>query len=360
MLQVVTLLLVLAAAPSFAKASEGEQESLVLKGELKEVPSQGKDSPSFLFEGTTNLPNGANVVTLLYYGRVETGRELFKDSGIVKGGKFSQEFPIFAKRNFPGTYTVRLIYDPVLQNLGAADLPRTKVDVSLQVGGATDIERESKAVRDELIGEIRGLEAMADQIKLKLEEMKEKSKDEREAPYKAWYEQTLELRKRLDPRKHPEHYILRLDLLANSGFEELVGILMASARCFVLSQRENTLEGLTRLRQQCEYLIGEIGTPRLTDPSKMAASVEECRAIARKLLNSPDAPVLPARRKFLELIAILDKSIPADFHEVTLGITSRATAFFNAVSDKSPDTKKLHADLDGLLERFAGSLSGLK
>jgi len=350
MLQVVTLLLTLAAA----------QDPLVLKGELKEVPPQGKDGPSFLCEGITNLPNGADLVTHLYYGRVDPGRELFKDTVIVKGGKFSQDFPIFAKRNFPGTYTVRIIYDPVLQGLGAADFPRTKVDILLQVGGVTDFDRESKAVRDELIGEIRGLVTLADQIKLKLEEMKEKPKEEREIPFKAWSEQTLELRKRLDPRKHPEYYILRLDLLANSGFEDLVGILMASARCFVLNQRENTLEGLTRLRQQCEYLIGEIGTPRLTDPSKMAASVEECRAIARKLLESPDAPVLPARRRFLELTAILDKSIPADFHDVVLGITSRAAAFFNAVSDKSPDVKKLHADLDGLLERFAGTLSGLK
>lgn len=350
MLQVVTLLLTLAAV----------QEPLVLKGELKEVPAQGKDGPSLLCEGTANLPNGADLVAHLYYGRVDPGRELFKDTTLVKGGKFSQEFPIFAKRNFPGTYTVRLIYDPVLQGLGAADFPRTKVDVLLQVGGATDIDRESKTVRDELIGEIRGLIAIADQIKLKLEEMKEKPKEERQVPFNAWNEQTLELRKRVDPRKHPEYYILRLDVLANSGIEELVNILMASARCFVLSQHENTVEGLTRLRQQCEYWIGEIATPRLTDPSTMVSSVEECRAIARKLLDSPDAPVLPARRRFLELTAILDKSIPADFHEVILGITSRAAAFFNAVSDKSADTKKLHADLDGLLERFAGTLRGLK
>ncbi|HVR85571.1 MAG TPA: hypothetical protein VMU54_14740 [Planctomycetota bacterium] len=350
MLQVVTLFLCLAAT----------QDPLVIKGELKELPAQGKDGPSFHCEGTSNLPNGADLSAYLYYGAIVVGKELFKDSAIIRGGKFSQEFPIFAHRNFPGTYTARLIYDPALQGLGVPDYPRTTVDLVLQIGGAADIDRESKAVREQLIGEIRGLLAIADQIRGKLEEMKDKAQADREALFKTWHEQMLEVRKRVDPRQHPEYYILRLDLMADSGVENLSGILTSSARCFVLNQHENTVEGLTRLRQSCEYWIGEISTPRLLDFSKMAASVEECRSIVRKVLDSPDDPVQPSRRRFLELTAVLDKSVPDDFHEVILGITARAASFFNAVSDKSPDAKKLHADLDGLLQRFASTLSDHK
>jgi hypothetical protein len=347
MLQVVTLFLALVAP----------QDPLVIKGELKELPAQGKGSPSFLCEGTANLPNGVNLIAHLYYGSIAVGKELFKDSAIVKGGKFSQEFPVFPQRNFPGTYTARLIYDPNLQGLGAPDYPRTTVDIVLQVGGPADVDRESLAVRNQLIGEIRGLIAIADLVKGKLDAMKDKPQADREALFKTWHEQTLEMRDRVDPRKHPEYYILRLDLMANSSVEELAGILTSSARCFVLNQREDTIEGLTRLRQTCEYWIGEIGAPRLLDFGKMVASVEECRSILRKLLESPNDPVLPARRRFLELTSLLDKSIPADFHEVILAITTRATSFFSAVSDKSPDTKTLHADLDGILERFASTLS---
>ncbi|HLY73823.1 MAG TPA: hypothetical protein VKU80_06855 [Planctomycetota bacterium] len=350
MLQVVTLFLALAAP----------QDALVIKAELKEVPAQGKDGPSFLCEGTVNLPNGANLSAHLYYGTIIVGRELFKDSAIVKGGKFTQEFPIFDQRNFPGTYTVRLSYDPELQGLGVPDHPRTKVDVVLQVGGAADIDRESIAVRNQLTGEIRGLLAIADQVKGKLEEMKDKPQAEREALFKTWYEQILEMRKRIDPRKHPEYYILHLDLVADSSTEDLSGILTSSARCFVLNQRENTLEGLTRLRQSCEYWIGEISTPRLEDIGKMIANIEECRAIARKLVDSPGEPVLPARRRFLEITALLDRSVPAEFHDLILGITTRAAAFFNAVSDKSPDTKQQQAELDGSLQRFAGTLRNHK
>ena len=350
MLQVVTLVLTLAAA----------QDPLVIKGELKEVPAQGKDGPTFHYDGTTNLPDGVSLVAHLYYAEVVVGRELFKDSAIVKGGKFSQEFPIFARRNFPGNYIARFIYDPVLQGLGVADYPRTAVDAVLRVGGAQDFDRESKAVRDQLIGEIRGLITIADQIKGKLDELRDKPQSEREAPYKAWHDQADGIRERVDPRNHPEYFILRLDLMAENCMENLTSILTASARCFVLGQRQETIEGLTRLRQTCEYWIGEISTPRLSDFSKMIVSVEECRSIARKLLDSPDDPVLPARRRFLEVTALLDKSIPADYHEVMLGIASRAASFFNAVSDKSPDIRKLHADLDGLLERFASTLSSHK
>ncbi|MBV8879649.1 MAG: hypothetical protein JO332_06795, partial [Planctomycetaceae bacterium] len=206
MLHVVTLLLSLAAA----------QEPLTIKGELKDIPAQGKDGPCLSCQGTANLPNGAVLVAYLYYDKVVSGRELFKDTPIVKNGKFSQDFAIYATRTFPGPYLARIVYDPVLQNLGGDEYPRTVVDMTLQVGTAQDVDREGKAIRDRLSGELRALMAMADQMKAKLDEYREKPQADREALQKTWHQESIEIRSRVAPRKNPEYFILRLDLLADS------------------------------------------------------------------------------------------------------------------------------------------------
>jgi hypothetical protein len=356
MLQAVTLVLALA-APPLAAAPENAQDSLSIKAELKDVPAQGKEGPALVCEGTANVPNGIGLVAQLYYGtKAIDGKELFSDTAIVMNGKFSQVFPVFPQRNFPGRYVARLIYDPVLQGLNAPNFPRTVVEIPLQIGGPADVDREGQAVRDQLVGEIRALLAIGDQIKAKFDEFRGKPQEDREAVQKEWQDKTLEIRKRVDPRNHREYFILRLDLLADSGMEDLTGIVLSCGRCFVLDQRDKAVEGLTRLRQSCEYWIGEIQHPKLQDVGRMTESLEECRSIARKVLEKPDEPVLPARRRFLELMGILDKSVAADYHEAILGISDRAVAFFSAASDKSPDARKLHAELDGLLERFAATL----
>jgi hypothetical protein len=233
-------------------------------------------------------------------------------------------------------------------------------DFTLQIGTAVDVDAEGKAVRGQLIAEIRALIAVADQMKAKLEVLREKPQAEREAPAKAWQQEVLEIRKRANPRSHPEYFILNLDFIADSGFEDLTNILNSCGRCFVLNKREEMIEGHTRLRQTGEYWIGEIANPRLTDYGQIASQVDECRKILRKLLDNPDEPLKPLRSRYLEITALLDKSVPPDFHDVILGATSRGAAFFAAVADKSPDVKQLHADLDGLLERFAGTLRNSK
>jgi hypothetical protein len=92
----------------------------------------------------------------------------------------------------------------------------------------------------------------------------------------------------------------------------------------------------------------------------MAALVEEGRALLLKVTENPDKPLLPSRRKFLEMTELLDKSVPENFHEVILGISDRASTFFAAAADKSPDLKTAHQDLDGLLRRFAETLRNFK
>jgi hypothetical protein len=349
MLHVVTLLLALAA-----------QDSLSIKGDLKELPPEGKAGPALLFEGTANLPNGSVLAVYLYYGKVVEGKELFRNFATVTAGAFTQEYPVFAKRNFPGKYIARFIFDPELQNLGGAAFPRTTVDFPLQVGGPDDVARESKAVREQLAGELRAMVALGQQVKGKLDELQDKPASAWDPLISAWRDESNRIQKRADPRKTQEYMILKLDTIADNGLEDLTGMLLGSARCAAGGQRGTCLQGLTRLNQTAEKWISDIASPRLTDFAQMAALLEDGRALLRKVAESPDQPVLPSRRKFLEMTELLDKSVPEAFHEAVLGISDRASTFFNAAADKSPDLKTAYQDLDGLLLRFAETLRKLK
>src|SRR3989442_13268566 len=82
-------------------------ETAVIKGELKDVPAQGKTGPLILCEGATNLPDGALINVYLYYDHVREGREIGKDTTPVKGGKFSHDLQPFLKKNLAGKYIAR-------------------------------------------------------------------------------------------------------------------------------------------------------------------------------------------------------------------------------------------------------------
>src|SRR5262249_51326997 len=169
-----------------------------------------------------------------------------------------------------GTYIARFIYDPALQGLGAADYPRTTVEFSLQIGTPEDLERESKAVRNQLAEEIRAFIAMADEVKAKMDEFRDKPPAAWDPSLKAWRDRSIELQKRADPRKVPEYTLLRLDVIADTGFENMADIFLSAARIASRGQRETALEGLTRLRQTAEFWLGDIAPPPPTRPPQPA------------------------------------------------------------------------------------------
>jgi len=155
------------------------QDTLTITGQLKEIPATGKDRPAITCEGTANLPNGSVLAAYLYYAKVKDGKEISKDFTAVRNGKFLQDYSVFARRTFPGQYIARFVYDPSLQNAGSAtEFARTTVDFILQVGGPADVERETKAIRDQLAGEILALTTIADEVKAKLDELKDKPQSE--------------------------------------------------------------------------------------------------------------------------------------------------------------------------------------
>src|SRR6185295_10297183 len=114
--------------------------------------------------------------------------------------------------------------------------------------------------------------------------------------------------------------------------------------------------GLTRLRQTVEYLIDEVAAPKLTEPAEILQLIASARKLLKDALDRPDDPVLPVRRKFVEMNALLRKSLPEDFQGAVLDIGARSTDFFTALSDKQPSAKKLHAEVEQAFEKLLASL----
>ena len=168
-----------------------------IKGELRNVPPQGNAAPSLLCEGTSTLPDGALLNAYLYYDRVNEGREIAKDTTTVKGGKFTQDFIPFtkSKKNLAGRYIARFRFNPEFQDK-AIPFSTLKVDIVLEHGSPQDVERETKAVREQLVGEIRAFAAMGDEIRAKITELKDKPADEWKALVKSWVNKSTEIQRR--------------------------------------------------------------------------------------------------------------------------------------------------------------------
>jgi len=334
------------------------QETPVLKGELRDVPAQGKAGPAIVFDGTSNLPDGMILNAYLYYGRLDEGREIAKDIATVKGGKFVQEFAPFArsKKNLAGKYIARFRFEPNFQVQAVAGWATTRVDFSMDLGTAQDVEQETKAVRQQLVGEIQAFSAMGDEVKAKIQELKDKPADAWQASLKGWQEKSAEIQKRAYPMKVPEYRVLYLDSVADSGLENLGGILMSAAKLASVGKYNDAREGLTRLRQTVEYLVDEIAAPRLVEPAQILQLIESARKLLKDAVGRPDDPVLPARRKFVEMNALLQKSLPEDFQAAILEIGTRSVAFFTALADKQPEAKELQKELDQTLEKLSAEL----
>jgi hypothetical protein len=339
------------------RTTQGAAPAPEIKGELREVPPQGNAAPSFVCTGTTALPEGALLNAYLYYDRVDEGRELAKDTTTVKGGKFSQDFSPFAKskKNLAGRYVARFRFSPEFQNQ-RMDFAAAKVDIVLQHGTTQEVERETKEIREQLAGEIRAYAAMCDEVKAKIQELKGKPADAWQALLKGWSEKSTEIQRRAYPGRIPEYRVLNLDQIADAGLENLGNILLSAAKHASVGEAETAREGLTRLRQTTDYLIDEIASPRLVEPAQILALIESARKLLKDALGRPDDPVLPTRRKFVEMNALLQKSLPEDVQSTVLEIGTRAVSFFNALADKQPDVKELHKELEETFERLLAAL----
>jgi hypothetical protein len=345
MLPLAFLLLVQAAAA----------EAPVFKAELKDVPAQGKTGPMVFCEGTTNLPDGALIDAHLYYDHIYEGRAIAKEVVTVKGGKFSMDFMPFpkSKKNMAGKYVVDLRFTKALQNQAFAGVADGRGRGEARIGTEDQARAEAAAIRAQLAGEVQAVVALGDQVKAKIQELKGKPADDWKPLLKEWVAKSNEIQVRADPTKVREYAVLHLDGIATSGLEGLAGTLNASAKCASAGLLEEAREGLTRLRQTGEYWIDDISAPRLTSPQELLKHIESARKLLKDALANPDGNPLPARRKFLEMNALLQKSLPEDYQPIVLEIGTLAADFFTALADKEPSARELHGKLDKSLEKIA-------
>lgn len=336
------------------------QDVPTLTAELKDIPAKGTERPVILCEGTATVPDGAVLNTWIYFEKIIEGREIWRDTVIVKGGKFSRDFPLYPKKNLSGKYIARITFNPALQGLAVGELPYARIDVPFQFGTAEDADRDSKAVREQLVGEIRFLLGLSDQVKAKVKELKGKPAAAWDPLVAQWREQTIELQRRTLTREVPEYKVLGLDTVADPGMENLCAIFLSAARAAALGQVESSAEGMTRLRQTADYWISEVSAPRLSDPVQILAHIEKIRTLLRDALKTADAPILPLRRKFMEMNSLLDKSVPPDFHVAILDLESRSVGLFNALADKLESAKDLQQDMDHALEKLAVAVRSIK
>lgn len=340
-----------------AQAAAGEAP--ILKAELKEVPATEKTKGSLVCEGSTNLPNGALLQADLYYRIVDEGKSIDRPTISVQDGKFVQEFQPYPRKIFPGKYIVRLRFNPALQN-PAVNFSDARLDVPFQVGNEADFQREAAFFRGQLAGELREMVGLGEELKGKIKELEGKPADEWKELLKKWESKSHEIMHRADPRRVPEYNVLKIDHPATTGLENLAGILTSAAKYAAAGRGKEALEGITVLRQTAEYLIGEMTSPKLTTAAEVLELLDAARKLLQEAAAKPDQPVLPARRKFLEMNALLQKSLPEDMQPMAIEIGSVAARFFSALADQETNVKELLAEMEKTLEKLAGPLRSLK
>ena len=346
MLHVAFLLLTQAAA----------EEAPVLKTEIKDVAAEGDGRPSILCEGTTNLPSGARIEVYLFYGKLDDGPVIARQSFTVKDGKFSHALQPYKKKNFPGKYGLRLVYNPELQDQRFVGFKMGVFDLPFRFGNDADFEREAKVFRSQLAAELQAMVDLGEELKTQIEKLKGKPASDWAPLQKKWMEQGHEIMKRADPHANQEYNALSIDHPATTGLENLSGILNSAARYAAAGRDKEALEGVTVLRQTAQYLIGEMNVPKLTSAGQVVDVVDAAKKLIRDVMANPDGPLLPRRRKFLEMNQLLQKSLPEDVQPTILEIGKASSAFFHAVEDKDPNVKELHADLEKALEKIAAPL----
>jgi len=340
----------------FLAQAAAADEAPVLKVDVKDVPAQGQGKPIILCEGTTNLPTGARLEGYLFYDRMDEGPVLARTNATVKDGKLAMEFQPYQKKNFPGKYVARLVYNPALQLQNFAGFRDTVVNLPFRFGDEADFQREAKVFRGQLAAELQAMVAMGEQVKTQIDKLEGKPAADWAPFIKEWQEKSHEIMVRADPHKTQEYYALNIDHPASTGLENLSGILISAAKYAAAGRGKEAIEGITVLRTVAENLIGEMNAPRLTTPGQVVDLIDAAKALTREALAKSGQPLLLLRRKFLEMNALLQKSMPEEVQGNVLEISTRAAAFFNALSDKEPNVKELQAELEKSLEKLAAPL----
>lgn len=214
------------------------QEAYVLKASIESGTENGK--PVFVFSGTSDLPDGTLLYVDFYRAGTQEGTQLFTTGTRVEKGAWRGTAGVFAERNLPGKYYLRVRFDISFQDrkdAGEAILKSSrnrsgKAEAWIQIGGPEEWERSYREVCERLAREIDEMQALA------------KEAGERYSLYrkganpKDWKRQMEELRERVAAIERrnadrAEYRYLDLSEISNVGMEQLRGVVWALIDSYV-------------------------------------------------------------------------------------------------------------------------------
>jgi hypothetical protein len=102
---------------------------------------------AFVCDGTTDLPDDARLTVSVRFPFTGGAVTLATQNITVKENKFEIELPVFGKEPFPGSYTVSVVFDPMLQK---SDLGRAFAIREIPVEAPGDVDHARRLFFGEL------------------------------------------------------------------------------------------------------------------------------------------------------------------------------------------------------------------
>jgi hypothetical protein len=348
--------LIALALAAYAAPQDKPADPPPIRFTVKEVPGDGKTPPAFHCEGEADVPDGSRIDVYYYFGEVQYGGEIHRGVAVVKEGKFSRDSSIFPKRTLPGTYGVRVLFNPGLQPREELQtLPRRSADQVLKVGTDAEIEKEQNAVRKRMAEHIESVRSLGDEIAAKQKESGGKPDKQTWAKLiDGWRQRCLAVEARA--HKDTDFVILGLMPVADMGLEQMRNIMLAVAHCAASGQALEMKEGLTRLDLSARKFT-EMVAVRPEDPQKVRLELAgEARRIAREAARQEGPALAASRRKFLETVLLLNRHVPDPQREAVLAIAAEAKDLFDAAADRKEGVPALQEKLDARFESLLRAL----
>ncbi len=351
-----------------AAVLQAEAPKHKLEFTAKGVPADEKSGtpPLIMVEGVTDYPDNTRLRVYLHVERIMHS-DLRNGDVLARGGKFAYDMKLFRKRNMPGSYTLRVLFNPHLQgNREARKLPLHAETFHFKIG--TDEERK-KAVREvteRLVGQVNGIYDLAQVMEKEYLRRKGKPFDARswDVFRRDLLDRSLKIEK--EAYHDPDYLVLGLSGVADNefeGFRDTV-ILLTKARGAMLSDPANKdfAAGARQIRTVLDTRyrrLLRVAKSRLPGPT-----LEACQALVRKAWGILDrAPGLSvealkkAEREYKNGILALHRTVPPRFHEKVIGLTTAARPFFDALaSGKNEDARKSLEELKRLLKELEEAL----
>jgi hypothetical protein len=340
-------------AALLAPSAQAEKKETIAVS-LKDHPPSGKAGPGFLCEGTADLPDGARLDILFYFGAIEYGYEIHRHALALSGGKYSHVIHLFPKKNLGGTYRVRVLFNPFLQQEAPLQgLPKQHADATLQVGDEAAVRQDHAAARASLVERIRAIQALGSEVVAHFESSKGKlDKAAWEKLYNGWRDRCLAIEG--EAAREISFKLLGLSAIVDAGLENLRNILLEVIRSAANGQEGHVREGRVRLDRTADAYAAKVApaVPPEDIKKEFLARAAEARAVLKEATGAQGEALAALRKRFVGITLALQKRILTEYQEDLFQIAADGNALFQAVSEKKEAARALHEKLDRKLEEM--------